>query len=160
MDRVNRILANDAYKVHLEKINAAEENRLFCCHNMSHFLDVARIAMLLSAKEGIELSKEIVYAVALLHDIGRHVQYADGTPHEKASVALAPEILDACGFDSKEQKVILEAIGNHRNKSIAQDSSLSGIIYRADKLSRPCFACKAEKECDWSKSKKNLYLEF
>ncbi len=160
MDRVNRILTNDTYKMHLEKINAAEEKRLFCCHNMSHFLDVARIAMLLNAEEKLGISKETIYTVALLHDIGRHVQYADGTPHERASAELAPEILEACGFDSEEQEVILEAIGNHRNKKIAQEKSLSGIIYRADKLSRPCFGCSMEKECDWDQSKKNLYLEY
>lgn len=160
MDRVNRILANEKYKMHLEKINAAEETRLFCCHNMGHFLDVARIAMQLNHEEGLGISKEIIYATALLHDIGRHVQYANGTPHEKASVDLAPEIMAECGFDEKEQEGILTAIGNHRNKKIAGEKNLSGIIYRADKLSRPCFSCKVEKECDWSKAKKNLYLEF
>ena len=160
MDRVNRILTNEKYKMHLEKINAAEENRLFCCHNMSHFLDVARIAMQLNLEEKLEISKELIYATALLHDIGRHVQYEDGTPHEKASAFLAPEILEECGFDEDEQQIIIEAIGNHRNKKIAPEKNLSGIIYRADKLSRPCFSCRMEKECDWSKSKKNLYLEF
>ena len=160
MDRINRILANEKYKMHLEKINVAEKTRLFCCHNMSHFLDVARIAMQLSLEERLEISKEYIYATALLHDIGRHVQYADGTPHEKASVVLAPEILAECGFDEEEQQMILEAIGNHRNKRIAMEQNLSGIIYRADKLSRPCFSCKVEKECDWSKSKKNLLLEY
>ena len=160
MDRVNRILTNEKYKMHLEKINAAEENRLFCCHNMNHFLDVARIAMQINLEESLKISKEFIYVTALLHDIGRHVQYADGTPHEKASVVLAPEILTECGFSEEEQKEILEAIGNHRSKEIAGEKNLSGIIYRGDKLSRPCFSCKAEKECDWSKSKKNLYLEF
>ncbi len=160
MDRVNRILKNENYKIHLEKINAAEEKRLFCCHNMSHFLDVARIAVQLNVEEGLGISKEIIYATALLHDIGRHVQYADDTPHEKASVVLAPEILAACGFRLEEQNMILEAIGNHRNKKIATEKSLSGIIYRADKLSRPCFSCKMEAECDWSRSKKNLKLEY
>ncbi len=160
MERVNRILANGTYKMHLEKIRAAEEDRLFCCHNMGHFLDVARIAMQLNAQEELGISKEIIYATALLHDIGRHVQYMDGTPHERASVALAPEIMEECGFDEKEQEEILTAIGNHRNKEIAGEKSLSGIIYRGDKLSRPCFCCEMERECDWSKSKKNLYLEF
>lgn len=160
MDRVNGILANEKYKMHLAKINAAEEDRLFCCHNMGHFLDVARIAMQLNLQEKLGISKELIYATALLHDIGRHVQYADGTPHEKASVMLAPVILTECGFSKEEQRKVLEAIGNHRNKSIAGEKSLSGIIYRADKLSRACFACKAEKDCDWSKDKKNIYLEY
>ena len=160
MLRVNRILENEKYKLHLEKINAAEETRLFCCHNMSHFLDVARIAMQLNLEKGLGISKELIYATALLHDIGRHVQYADGTPHEKASAALAPEILTECGFGQDEQREIIEAIGNHRNKEVAAEKDLSGIIYRADKLSRPCFSCRMERECDWSKAKKNMRLEY
>lgn len=160
MDRVNRILQNEKYKVHLEKIRAAEETRLFCCHNMGHFLDVARIAMQLNLQENRGISKELIYATALLHDIGRHVQYADGTPHEQASAVLAPEILEECGFSAAEAEEILYAIANHRNKQITGQGDLAAIIYRADKLSRACFACNAEKECDWSRSKKNLYLEY
>ena len=160
MDRVNRILQNEKYKVHLEKIRAAEETRLFCCHNMGHFLDVARIAMQLNLQENRGISKELIYATALLHDIGRHVQYADGTPHEQASAVLAPEILEECDFSAEEAAEILYAIANHRNKHIAGQGDLAAIIYRADKLSRACFACDAEKECDWSSSKKNLYLEY
>ena len=29
---------------------------------------------------------------------------------------------------------------------------------KADKLSRACFACEAEGQCDWSSNKKNLKL--
>lgn len=158
MERVNRILSNELYREYLEKNNQAEAQRRFCHHNIEHFLDVARIASILNYSEDYRQEEEIIYAAALLHDIGRWVQYEDGTPHEKASAKLAPEILDACGFLGDETDRILAAIGNHRNAKIREEKSLSGLLYRADKLSRPCFACRMEKECNWKNDKKNLRL--
>lgn len=160
MERVNSILDNKRYREYLRKNQAAEEGRIFCCHNMEHFLDVARIACILNLEEELQISKELIYATALLHDIGRHVQYADGTPHEKASARLAEEILEECGFEEEEQKVILRAIRKHRDAEVAKEKSLAGIIYRADKASRACFACKAEALCDWKAEKKNLKLRY
>ncbi len=160
MNRVNLILENSKYQQYIDRIKQAEEDRIFCLHNMSHFMDVARIAYSINLEEGLEISKELIYATALLHDIGRFKQYEDGTPHEKASAELAPDILTETGFDEQEQKEILKAIREHRNKEIAKEKSLAGIIYRADKLSRPCFACEAEKQCDWKKSKKNMKITY
>ena len=158
MERVNKILSNDQYKKYLEKNSKAEAQRYFCHHNMGHFLDVARIALILNDKEDYGQEQEIVYAAALLHDIGRWMQYEDGTPHEKASVLLSPEILVSCGFSDEEISRILSAVGNHRNAKVREEKSLSGLLYRADKLSRPCFACQMERECDWKSDKKNLKL--
>lgn len=160
MNRVNLILENSKYQEYIDKIKQAEEDRIFCLHNMSHFMDVARIAYSINLEEGLGLSKEWIYATALLHDIGRFKQYEEGTPHELASAELAPEILAETGFEEQEQEEILKAIREHRNKEIAKEKSLAGIIYRADKLSRPCFACEAEKQCDWKKSKKNMKIIY
>lgn len=160
MERVNRILKSKKYQEHIDKIKAAEEGRIFCCHNMVHFLDVARIASLINAEEQLGIDKELIYATALLHDIGRHVQYAEGTPHEQAGVQLAPEILEETGFEVWEQREILRAVKEHRNAKIAGERSLAGIIYRADKASRACFACEAEKLCDWKAEKKNLGIKY
>lgn len=160
MDRVNLILSNSRYQEYIDKIKQAEEDRIFCLHNMSHFMDVARIAYSINLEEGLEIPKELIYATALLHDIGRFKQYEEGTPHELTSAELAPEILAETGFEEQEQEEILRAIIEHRNKNVAKERSLAGIIYRADKLSRPCFACAAEKQCDWKKSKKNMEIIY
>ncbi|MBR4084295.1 MAG: HD domain-containing protein [Lachnospiraceae bacterium] len=160
MDRVNLILRNKKYQEYINKIKKAEENRIFCLHNMSHFMDVARIAYSINLVEGLEIPKELIYATALLHDIGRFKQYEDGTPHELASAELAPEILEETGFEEPEQEEILRGIREHRNKDVAREGNLAGIIYRADKLSRPCFACEAEKQCDWKKSRKNMRISY
>ncbi|MFR8170616.1 MAG: HD domain-containing protein [Marvinbryantia sp.] len=155
MERVNKILENKTYRSYLREIEECERTRVFCRHNMAHFLDVARIAQLLNLEEAVGLSKEMIYAAALLHDIGRHLQYREGTPHEQASVLLAPQILKECGFTESESAEILEAIRQHRNAGIREERNLSGLIYRADKLSRSCFACPAEPQCDWKNEKKN-----
>lgn len=138
----------------------AEEGRRFCHHDMGHFLDVARLAMIFNLQEGLPLQEEMIYAAALLHDIGRWRQYEDGTPHEKASALLAPEILAESGFTEEETGQIFTAILDHRNAAVRQDRTLSGILYRADKMSRSCFCCEAEAECDWKGDKKNLVLQY
>ena len=160
MKRVNKILENRTYKEYIRKNKAAEVDRIFCCHNMEHFLDVARIAQMMNLEEKLGLSKELIYATALLHDIGRHVQYEDGTPHEVASAKLAENILEECGFGKKSQTEILRAISEHRNKKVAKEASLAGVIYRADKASRACYVCEAESLCNWKKTKKNLKIKY
>ena len=114
----------------------------------------------MNQEEELDIDNEIIYAAALLHDIGKHLQYAEGIPHEKASARIAPDILRECGFDNKETGVIIEAILNHRNKEVAKDRDLNGLLYRADKASRACFDCEAENECNWSREKKNLSLKY
>lgn len=160
MDRVNLILRNSKFQEYIDRIKQAEEERIFCLHNMGHFMDVARIAYIINLEEGVGISRELIYATALLHDIGRFVQYEDGTPHEKVSAILAVEIMEEAGFDEMEQDEILRAIREHRNKNVAVEKTLSGIIYRADKASRSCFACEAEIQCDWNSSKKNRKISY
>ncbi len=160
MERVNLIYKNPIYKEHIRKIKVAEENRIFGHHDMEHFLAVARIAALMNAEEGLGIDKELIYAAALLHDIGRHVQYADGTPHEMASVKYAPQIMQEAGFKDWEQEEILRAIAEHRNAKIAAEKSLAGIIYRADKASRACYACEVLEQCNRADEKKNFEIKY
>ncbi|BFL47070.1 HD domain-containing protein [Lactonifactor longoviformis] len=160
MERVNRILQHPTYIDCLEKIRGYEEERIFCGHDMTHFLDVARLAYLFSLEEGLKIEKEWIYAAGLLHDIGRHVQYRDKTPHQKASVPIADGILTDCGFELEERRMILTAIIRHRDSTVQGEKNLAGIIYRADKMSRSCFGCQAEAQCDWSPEKKNLILKY
>lgn len=160
MERIDKILNHDLFIRHLKENEAAEADRRFCRHNMVHLLDVARIAMILNLQEGNSVEKDLIYGAALLHDIGRHVQYENGTPHEIAGAVIAPEILKDCGYDEKETAVIVSAIRTHRTKEVEREKTLNGILYRADKASRACFACKAEAECDWKQEKKNLQIKW
>ncbi|MBO5291981.1 MAG: HD domain-containing protein [Lachnospiraceae bacterium] len=160
MERINRILKHNLFLECIAKTESLEADRKFCHHDMVHFLDVARLAMILNLKEGLGVDEDYIYAAALLHDIGRFRQYEDGTPHEKASAGLAPKILQECGFDDKETNVIIRAILGHRNPQSASERNLTGLLYRADKMSRSCFCCKAEAECNWKEGKKNRELHY
>ena len=179
MERINRIIRHKLYLEYIEKIKLHEKDRIFCKHDTVHFLDVCRLAeidwlkqQITGAKqkdvmcfgkrdEGREnafVSREMLYAAGLLHDIGRWQEYEQGIRHEIASSILAPAILKDCGFTESETKEIVLAVSNHRNSEIKEELSLSGYLYRADKKSRPCFLCEAGKECDWSAEKKNLRI--
>ncbi len=161
MEKVDKILNHDLFNVYLKEIQRIEAgNREFCGHDLTHFLDVARIAMILNLEEDLSIPKDLIYAAGLLHDIGRHMEYKEGIPHEQASAVLAPRILRDCGFEEPQVRLIVQAIAEHRSKHIAGAPTLSGIIYRADKLSRPCYSCEAEAGCDWSKNKKNIHLQY
>lgn len=160
MDRIDRILGHDVFRECLAKNRTAERDRIFCRHDMVHFMDVARIGVIISLEEGLDIDRELVYAAALLHDIGRHLQYEQGIPHEQASADIAPEILADCGFDRKEADVIVDAIRSHRDSESAMNADLRGVLYRADKASRPCFACEVEKECNWKERRKNRRIRY
>lgn len=160
MNRTDKILNHDLFKYHLRENEKAEVERQFCHHDMVHFLDVARIGEIINLEEGLGINREWIYAAALLHDCGKHMQYAQGTPHELAGAEIAPQILTECGFDNNETGVIIDAILKHRDKNVAGEANLRGVLYRADKASRACFACKAERECNWKDDKKNLCIRY
>ena len=160
MERINRILHHPDYQNYLEENIAAEKDRVFCRHNMEHFLAVARIAMLLNLQENLQIGQEIVYAAAILHDIGRFKQYREQIPHELASAKLALPILKDCGFSDEEIDCIVHAITTHRRKNEPvkygdMKDNLTDLLYRADKMSRDCFACPAKAACNWPDEKKN-----
>ena len=158
MKRVNQILDHPLFRKGLEENFICEEEREFCRHNIEHFLDVARLAYIFSLERKYDLEKDVIYAAALLHDIGRWQQYRRGIPHEMASAKMAEEILDDIGFSKSEKEMIIHAISEHR--SSGNTEQLSAVIYDADKISRNCFGCKAEKECNWNDEKKNLHITW
>ena len=51
------------------------------------------------------MSKDIIYATALLHDLGRADQYEKGISHEEAGAILAEEILTDCGYTREERSL-------------------------------------------------------
>lgn len=158
MDKINQMIHNQNYLSHIEKISEWEKDREFCRHNTAHFLDVARIAMIINTQDNYGIDKELIYAAALLHDIGRWQQYETGEDHALASAKLAPAILEECGFSDAESKQIVSAIATHRESSVKDEKNLNGLLYRADKLSRPCYFCGQEKNCNWKGEKKNMEI--
>ena len=164
MERVNRILRHPDFIRLQEELDRLEADRRFCRHGMQHLIDTARLAYLFALESSADLPKDVIYAAALLHDIGRAEQYRNGTPHDVAGCAAAEPILAECGFAEEERDMILTAIGSHRKekskkKAMAKEA-LAAILYYADKKSRICFLCNSEAECNWAKEKKNMTLEY
>ncbi|MBQ5558865.1 MAG: HD domain-containing protein [Lachnospiraceae bacterium] len=154
MERYHQILTHPLFQETMEELGKLEKERKFCNHTLEHFCDVARIMYIFSLEEQSELSQDMIYATALLHDLGRVAQYKYGEPHHEAGKKVAEPILKDCGYDAEEIGQILGAIGCHR-KEIEEADELSLYLYRADKLSRNCFACKAVDECYWPEEKRN-----
>ena len=162
MDRVNAVREHPVYRKYYGRLEKLEEDRIFCRHQMPHLLDVARIAWIRNLEEGLGFSKDVVYAAAILHDIGKSLQYEEKIPHEIAGVEIAEQILAGLpqefSFSDAEKKQILTAIKGHR--WLREDAEpLERLLYESDKASRMCFACPAEAQCDWSKEKKNMEIK-
>lgn len=158
MKRVNAIWKHPEYQRYLKELTECERERKFCRHTPEHFLSVARLTCLLAEEEKIAFEKELVYAAALLHDIGRALQYQEGIPHEEAGILIAEKLLLDCGFTTGESKEVLKLIRGHRTKN--EGKELAAFFYRADKLSRNCFCCSAREDCNWPEEKKNLEIRY
>ncbi len=139
----------------LEKM---EKNRQFCKHGINHCMDVARIAYIMSLEKNHGIKKDIIYACAFLHDIGRVEEYENGTPHEISGANLAVVILKEVGYNKTEIEQIICAIRNHRSNTISK-SDLENLISDADRKSRLCMFCGVRRCCKWSEEKKNKEIE-
>ncbi|MGI6678183.1 MAG: HD domain-containing protein [Dehalobacterium sp.] len=154
MERVQKVMSHPDFEAYLFLNKQQELNREFCCHQLEHALDVARIFYILCLEgerlpelkhlSGPEI-KELVYVIALLHDIGRWKQYLDPSlDHAREGAILAKPILQDVGFSEETINLALSAIADHRKHSA---SGLGSILYRADKLSRNCHHCQAQHKC-------------
>ena len=160
MEQVNRICRHPLWRESMEQIRQLEQDRIFCRHDIAHCLDVARLAYLESLEKHLGLEQGLIYAAALLHDIGRHLQYLEGLPHEQGSAELARSILTDCGYSPAEQEEIVSAILQHRLPKTGAQNDLAGLLFRADKASRLCMFCGAAEVCNWSQEKKNMNLKY
>lgn len=153
MYRCDNILKNELYRSYLEKNKELEKDRIFCRHDMNHFIDTARIGYIIILERGLLIEKHMIYAAALVHDIARCVEQPN-LPHDEASARFAEEILPECGFTEEEVRAISSAVRAHRLKPTDM-TTLGGVLYAADKLSRKCYECAAYSQCNWSAQKRN-----
>lgn len=166
MDRVNRLLHHANFISYLQAIEECEIDRIYCKHNMVHLMDVARLTYIKVLMEKLPLEQSVIYATALLHDIGKPQQYRQNIPHEQASAKLAPAILKDCDYTPDEIKLITQMIRYHRGFTLDYEAEqisseakrMIQLFQEADKQSRMCFACKAQATCKWPQEKKNLCI--
>ena len=159
MPRVRAIFESAFFESSLDAIEAAEVDREFCRHGLSHLLDVARVAQLLNLERGLGLDRELIYAAALLHDLGRAAQYETGEPHDEAGTRIAREILEGLpaelAFAEDECAAIFAAVRGHRGAATGAGGALTELICEADHRSRPCYACPVREDCYWPEERKN-----
>ncbi len=158
MDRINCLLEDEEFQIFLKKNSELEVNRIFCHHDITHLLDVCRIAMIINYERELKIEKELIYAAGLLHDIGRWVEYENGRDHAEVSAELALPLLKRCKFTNSEIEEITLAIRSHRKKE--HESDLSAILYEADKSSRLCFNCDAKDKCKRFLNGELYYLKY
>ena len=111
MYRLNEVVHHWIYQDYYGRIKRLEKERIFCCHQMTHLLDVARIAYIKNLEENLGFEKDVIYTAAVLHDIGKSFQYKWTIPHEVAGEKIAKEILttlpEDAQFTEEEQQQIL-----------------------------------------------------
>lgn len=156
MARVQRIISHEFFIQTMKDLQCLEADRIWCGHDLEHLLAVSRI-MWIDCLEGMSgaYAKDVVYATGLLHDIGRAAQYRENEPHEIAGVRIAKLILNDAAYTADEQALILGAIGSHRKPAAEEEMrTLADLLYRADKISRSCYACDAADTCSWEDKKR------
>ena len=75
MNRIDKIIQQPKYTDMLSHLQALETDRIFCRHDISHFMSVARLMWIEVLEQQLSVDREVVYAAALLHDIGRKEQF-------------------------------------------------------------------------------------
>ena len=108
MKNIDRIINHPLFIMSMKKIHDYEIDRVFCCHGIEHSLDVARVAYITNLEQNLGFQKEMIYAAALLHDIGRWRQYEKNIPHEEAGAALAADILEDTAFSKEVLTCIIQ----------------------------------------------------
>ena len=61
MPRLNAVWNHPLYQKYYRENEKIEHDREFCCHQITHLFDVARIAYIKNLEEGLGLEKELIY---------------------------------------------------------------------------------------------------
>ena len=123
-NRISLIWRHPLYQKHCEKIQELEKDRIFCRHTPEHFLDVARLMYIYSLENKLNLSREIIYATALLHDIGRAQQYLSGISHDIAGAEIAGKILADLHFTEQEKEEIFSRMSIEEHMKSYEDQGI------------------------------------
>lgn len=172
------LLKNERFLQVQREIREDEADRIYCHHELSHSLDVCRIAWIMYLEDAGENKdakaepqirqnrrdqmKDRFYVTGLLHDIGRSLQYRTGEHHSTAGAALAGQILREIAYPEDWARETVEFIRDHhgRQNVSADRTSIGYFIERADQLSRNCFCCPAADTCKWKYEEKNRTIRY
>ena len=132
MERIDKILQHELYKEYVGKIELAERDREFCKHDMVHFLDVCRLAMILYLKEQADakdIKEEWIYATGLLHDIGRWQEYEEGIRQFNAEIARLK------AKDAKENAIEIQKL-ELQKASLAEEKRQFDLQYKQSTVNK------------------------
>lgn len=102
-------------------------------HTLDHTKRVYALSMQIG--EGLPISKKVVQAAALLHDVGRPTESEEGVSHSILSGEMSKPLLLELGYTEPEIEQIVDAIRTHRFSEGIEPNSLEGkILSDADKL--------------------------
>lgn len=121
MKNTDIVLNHKIFNEKINKIENDEKTRVFCKHDFSHLMNVARICYIINLEENLNIDKDLIYVTALLHDLGRADEVDTGINHSILSQEIAQEILKDLNFDDISKQRIINAIKNHRTKEKNDD---------------------------------------
>jgi len=102
-------------------------------HGMDHVCRVMRLSRIIGTREHADM--RILLPAALLHDIARPVEKAEGLPHETEGARIAGEYLASIHYPETLIPEITDVIRTHRYRSVDKPRSLEArILSDADKL--------------------------
>ncbi len=172
MKYLNRLIHHESYRAVYQQLVELEEDRMYCKHDMNHFLDVARLAANINMEKNLQVDLEMIYLCAFLHDIGRGINDKKQISHSQASANLAREILLHIDYPTQQMETILYAITRHGTRGnvdlLLQNEYMAGfftagddvpgkltfLLQTADQLSRSCYLCPVEASCKWKEQEK------
>lgn len=102
-------------------------------HGMDHIDRVTRLCRQIGTEEGADMA--VLLPAALLHDIARPREKAEGIPHEKEGARMAGDYLRSLHVDEDRVLAICGAIRTHRFRTDERPATREAeILSDADKL--------------------------
>jgi uncharacterized protein len=102
-------------------------------HGPDHTERVVRLCRFIGGREHADM--DILIPAALLHDVARPVEKADGIPHEIRGAEIAEEFLATIGYNPELIPPIAGAIRTHRYRSDRTPATIEAMVLSdADKL--------------------------
>ena len=126
MPRLDAIWADEVYQREYRRLEELEQTRVFCRHGIRHLMDTARIMWALNLERACGLSQDVVYAAALLHDIGKALDHEIEGSHVQIGVEVARKY--------KENPAVIHAIEAHHG-DVEPKTPLAFIVMAADAIS-------------------------
>ena len=121
MPRLNAVWNHPLYQKYYRENEKIEHDREFCCHQITHLLDVARIAYIKNLEAGLGIDKELIYTAAILHDIGKALDHDMEGTHVQIGVDILKKF--------KENPLVINAVEAHHGD--VEPQTLEAVLVQA-----------------------------